>query len=146
VKLRILPDDEAARYAEAAAVYPLAEQWRLRLVKACRHEWEIELEDPDDGAGVHLYCVLCPAGIDDLYPDGQDLMCSDGHIDETRTWKVEAGVHDSPVPLVLPVEVEVWSRRISNPIVGEDWDAGVLLHARGPARPLPDDNPPGGAE
>lgn len=51
--------------------------------------------------------------------------------------------HPERVPAVVrrpvlpnPVDTEVRTTRISNPIVGEDWDVEFTVAARGPARPV----------
>lgn len=109
------------------------ERARLDLVTACRdsggHEWEMELYHPEDDCYVSLNCVRCPAGIDDLYPDGVDLLYAefeDGVL-------VEQGRHNSPVPLIVPVTAEVSTWRTWTDY-GDEWDVEIQIEQRGPAR------------
>jgi hypothetical protein len=95
------------------------------------HAWWLELEHPEDGSGISLSCEHCPAGFDDLYPDGVDAVNAD-----VAGVEIAAGCHNSPVPLLIPVDCEVRTTHISNPIVGEDWDVEFTVAARGPARPV----------
>lgn len=108
--------------------------WREWEVESCverngGHSWELELEHPDDGAGLHLGCAHCPAAVDDLFPDGHDLL----HIDLDGI-VVEYGHHNSPVPLVIPVTTEVWTTRHFSLDYGYDYDAGIDLTQIGQAR------------
>lgn len=120
------PEDQEHQAAEAV---------RAIEVEACRqnagHSWWLELEHPEDGARADLSCQHCPAGVDDLYPDGIDLIY--GEFDGVS---VDAGQHNSPVPLLIPVDAEVRTAHYSNPIVGEEWDVELIITARGPARPV----------
>lgn len=64
---------------EEAWVYgSLEEKCRLWAIAMCRaargHDWQLEI-DPDDG--VSLWCLRCPAGVDDVCPDGIDLLAGD---------------------------------------------------------------------
>lgn len=76
-------------------------------VAACPgHLWVLVLED--NGA-TDLSCERCPAGIDDLYPDGVDLIYF-----SNDTITVEAGSHDVPdddTPIRIPVTASVVSSR-----------------------------------
>ena len=121
-------------------LYETGEAWRKWRVHSCAewnggHEWLLELivgpGGDDLDRGIELCCRHCPAGIDDVYPDGHDLM--GGQFGEVT---VQDGTHNSPVPLLIPVDVEPWARRYYNPYCGEEWDAGVELHQRGPAVPV----------
>lgn len=115
--------------------YRAGEAQRKAAVAECAdargHVWWLELEHPEDGSGIDLSCEHCPASIDDLYPDGIDLI--GGDLDGVS---VDAGRHDSPVPLLIPVDCEVSTHRISNPIVGEDFDVEFTIAPRGPARAI----------
>jgi hypothetical protein len=108
--------------------------WREWVLESCverngGHAWELELEHPDDGAGIQLGCAHCPAGVDDLFPDGHDLISVD-----LNGIVVEYGRHDSPEPLVVPVSAEVWTSRSFSLDYGYDYDAGIELTQTGPAR------------
>jgi len=135
IELRLLSDDEVCSLREANRPYREAEEERERLVATCvGHEWEMHLEDDDF---VSLCCTRCPAGVDDLYPDGVDLLYAEFDNDA----KVDAGKHDSPVPLIVPVEVEVIPSRMWTDY-GWEHDVEIQIHQRGPARLV---EPPGGA-
>ena len=111
----LLTDAEITERDEANRPYVEAEQARKRAVSACvDHEWEMHLDDDDF---VVLRCTHCPAGVDDLYPDGVDLL----YVEFDNGVKVDAGKHDSPVPLIVPVDVEV--------VLGRMWtDSGWEYH------------------
>jgi hypothetical protein len=127
--------DEPRPDSPEELAYRAGEAQRQAEVKACAdargHVWWLELEHPEDGAGVDLSCEFCPAGIDDLYPDGIDLISGD--LDGVS---VDAGRHNSPAPLLIPVDCEVRTTHFSNPIVGNDFDVEFTIAARGPARPV----------
>lgn len=113
------PDDEA-------------EAERERRVRACAdgagHDWELELSEPGDDSEIDLSCTRCPATVDDLYPDGHELISM-----EFDGITVQDSRHDSPVPLVVPVDAEVWTTSYWTEC-GPEYDAGLLLTPRGPAR------------
>lgn len=72
----MLFEEEKPSWAEEEWGYSAAaEKCRLWAVGLCRlargHDWYLEI-DPWDG--VTLSCRKCPAGINDLYPDGSDLL------------------------------------------------------------------------
>lgn len=70
-----LTGEELARAEEQWAYSSLVEKCRLWAVALCRaargHDWYLEI-DPYEG--VFLRCLKCPAGVDDVYPDGQDML------------------------------------------------------------------------
>lgn len=113
IRFEILSKEEVARLDVLWAQELAEEAERQQLCGACRaehgeHDWMLELEDPedDDQPGVNLYCTRCPAGIDDVYPDGHDLIWLEDHNGE---WLVKGGRHFSSVSLTIPVDVKVWS-------------------------------------
>jgi len=135
-ELRLMSDNERREWEEANRPYVEAEVERKRLVAACEgHEWEMHLEDDDF---VSLCCTRCPADVDDLYPDGLDLL----YAEFDNGAKVHAGEHDSPVPLIVPVDVDVIPSRMWTDY-GWEYDVEIQIHQRGPARSV---EPPGGAE
>lgn len=78
-------------------------------VKACPgHLWQLTVEDCNV---VYLTCELCPADVDDLCPDGHELIYyRDGDL------VIEAGQHNLtdeqvPVPLRIPVNARMYSSR-----------------------------------
>jgi hypothetical protein len=53
-----------------------AEAWERWVITSCAernggHSWWLEWAEED---GLHLGCQHCPAGVDELYPDGQDVI------------------------------------------------------------------------
>lgn len=114
--------------------YQRTEDERHQRVKACPgHEWEMELDHPEDGSGVTLSCAHCPADADDVYPDGTEML----YAELDNGVKVDAGKHDSPVQLVVPVDVAVenlsrWTD------YGWEYDAELIVEQRGPVRPVPE--------
>jgi hypothetical protein len=72
------------------------------------HLWELTLEDC---GVVDLGCERCPASVDDLYPDGQEMIyfgSDDGRI------RIDAGVHDladDDTPVTIPVTAHVLTER-----------------------------------
>jgi hypothetical protein len=96
---------------------------REQAVAACSHQWELVLEDCNT---VELQCTLCPAGVDDLYPDGHEMMCfgsDDGLIE------VELGRHNLPdeaTPVTIPVTAVV----ISNRTWYGDYDVEMIIKPR----------------
>lgn len=135
IEFRVLTDEEVA----AAAI-----QWERdaeqqaeheRQVKACAeehgsHVWEMHLYHPEDDSYVSLRCEHCPAGLEDIFlTDGIELVYAE--LDDGV--KVEGGRHDSTVALIAPVTVEVWSTKGWTDY-GWDYDCGVEIEQRGPAR------------
>lgn len=131
IELRLLTDEETAqadlRYQESLAEY----QEHKRLVDACgKHEWELELElDDDIGGNAALRCTRCPAGVDDVYQDGQEFI----YLETDEGVEVVAGRHKLSDPAVVPVTVEVWASK-SWTDCGWEYDAGLDVQQRGPVR------------
>jgi hypothetical protein len=53
-----------------------AEAWERWVIASCAernsgHWWWLDWDEAD---GLHLSCQHCPAGVDELYPDGQDVL------------------------------------------------------------------------
>lgn len=78
-----------------------------QVIKACPgHLWELLLEGDET---VHLHCQRCPASVDDLYPDGHEMIyytSEDGRI------IVESGTHnldEDDTPVAIPVTAHVVS-------------------------------------
>lgn len=110
--------------------------WDRWVIASCvernsGHAWWL---DWDEEEGLWLHCEHCPAGVDELYPDGQDLICG------------ELPIPGMPKPLVIdcgmprldslatrwsgPVRArveEVFHR--GGPWGGPEWDAWVAVEA-----------------
>jgi hypothetical protein len=141
ISLRLIEGEELARAEEQWAYSSMAEKCRLWAVSMCRmargHDWYLEI-DPDDG--VSLYCRKCPADINDLYPDGYDLMTGEFEVYPGYVLSLSFGsVHVNGTdrdgfftygwrgPVTARVEVICYP---STPDHGEEWDAWVELEAR----------------
>jgi hypothetical protein len=79
ITFREIAGEELERAEEQWAYSSLVEKCRLWAVAMCRiargHDWQLDI-NPYEGA-VYLDCRWCPAGIDDIYPDGIDLLNGD---------------------------------------------------------------------
>jgi hypothetical protein len=71
----ILTEEEMAAADAACRRHALDMAWRAWEVASCEerggHWWWLELH-PDEG--IYLGCLHCPADVDDVYPDGHELM------------------------------------------------------------------------
>lgn len=142
ITFELLTGEELARAEEQWAYSSTIEKCRLWAVAMCRmargHDWYLDI-DPDDG--VSLYCRKCPAGVDDLYPDGIDLLTGEfevhpGYVLSLCTGSVHVNGKDTGVlgpalgwrgPVTARVEVICYP---STPDHGEEWDAWIELEAR----------------
>lgn len=126
--LEELPDTE--EHVKLADIHYAWDRWRKEscIERNRGHLWELELDHPEDGSGVTLWCSYCSAGVDDVYPDGQDLIDCD--LENGIT--VRSGVHNSQVQAVIPVSVKLWKQYY----YFGDWDVGIALEQIGPAREL----------
>jgi hypothetical protein len=127
-KIRLLEeaDDVVLHWREDS----VAEAWRQWQLASCvewngGHLWVLVLEEPDDGRGyANLECEYCPAGVDDVFPDGQEFL----HLDHGDV-QVEYGEHSWPTERRIPVNVRVWTVHYNTPDANE-WDAGLDLTVR----------------
>ena len=75
IELRVLSDEEIEEEDQWTQQRLLEDAWHLWEVASCEerggHWWWLEL-DPDDG--IDLRCLHCPADVNDVYPDGHELM------------------------------------------------------------------------
>lgn len=139
---KILTDEELARAEEQWAWCSVLEKCRLWAVSMCReargHDWYLGI-DPDDG--VHLDCRKCPADIDDLYPDGIDLLTGEFEVFPGYVLSFNFGsvlvngtnydgfTYGWRGPVNARVEI---IRYPSTPDHGEEWDAWVEVEKRDP--------------
>ena len=144
IELRELAGEELAQAEERWAYNSVAEKCRLWAVSMCQaargHDWYLKI-DPDDG--VSLYCRKCPAGIDDLYPDGADLLCGDfevysGYVLDLRSGSVFVngdyrGGHT--YGWRGPVKAELYTEKYtSKDWIGYEYDAWIEVEKREAAR------------
>lgn len=129
IEWRILTEEEEARYAAESERQAVVDAENARLVEACRlasgHEWVLDLPEPsEDDDGVDLHCLRCPAGVNDVYPDGHDMIYLD-HGDV----EIRAGCHNSAEPLTIPVTVDVASSKMWTDY-GWEYDAELIVEYR----------------
>lgn len=113
---------------------PAEEAWRQWEIHSCLerhgdHLWMAALEDPEDGRCVDIYCDYCPAGMNEIYPDGIDLVYG-----RLGSITVEAGAHDSDdpcLPIVMPVAVEIEIIRYTSlDTIYPEYDVSIILYPR----------------
>jgi hypothetical protein len=109
--------------------------WDQWVIASCverngGHSWWL---DWDEEEGLWLHCVHCPAGVDELYPDGQDLIFGELPGPHGKTVKIDGG----SVDLAAPVQkwhgpVRAWVHEEyhrGGPWGGPEWDAWVCVEA-----------------
>jgi hypothetical protein len=112
------------------------EAWDRWVIASCEerggHWWQLDW-DADDG--LDLQCRYCPAGINDLYPDGGDLISAELPLPAGKVLKIEYG----GIPLGAEPPCQSWSGpvrawvetkyRPGGPWGGPEWDAWVIVEA-----------------
>jgi hypothetical protein len=136
IEFRAVTEDESRQMQIQWELNSQQQAERDRLLAECvathgGHSWELHLYDPEDDVCVALSCEHCPADTVDLYPDGTEML----YVELDDGVQVEAGRHNSPVALIAPVTVEVWSSKTWTDY-GWDYDAGLDVEPRGPARSM----------
>ena len=131
MQLRVLSAEEVAEYHRLAELDSAVERERRALVEVCKasetgHDWWLDLDHPEDDTFVSLRCSWCPAGVDDVYPDGWQMIFL-----EHEGVAVVEGKHNAPEAMSLPVTVDVrnWSHWTD---YGYEYDAELIIE------PLPD--------
>lgn len=131
VQFRVLSAEEVAEYHRLAELDHAVERERKALVDACKaskygHDWWLDLDHPEDDTFVSLRCSWCPAGVDDVYPDGWQMIFL-----EHEGVAVVEGKHNAPEAMSLAVTVDVrnWSGWTD---YGYEYDAELIIE------PLPD--------
>jgi hypothetical protein len=93
-----------------------------REIKNCPgHLWALRLED--EGT-VQFNCERCPAGIDDLYPDGHEMIYFQGD-----GFQIDSGTHDladDDTPRTIPVNAHV----VSGYNYWGEYDAEIVIEPR----------------
>ncbi len=140
IEFRELSEEEIAALDGERAIVAEEQNEHDRLCAACKadhgdHDWHLLLEDPeaDDepGGPVQLLCTQCPAGMDEVFPDGHDLIYLWINDEEIVT----EGRHCSPVALDVPVTVEVLNTSRWTDY-GYEYDAELSIEPRGEAREI----------
>ena len=112
--------------------------WRDLFVSRCpEHDWYLTI-DPDDG--VYLKCGKCPAGVDDVYPDGADLLTGEfevypGYVLSLRTGGVQVNDQECYDLFTYgwrgPVTVELHTEKYASmDWIGYEYDAWIVVEAR----------------
>ena len=109
--------------------------WDRWVIASCvestgGHQWYLDL-DPEDGLDLH--CQHCPAGIDELYPDGNDLIFAELPLADGQTVKIDYG------GVALDAEAQEWhgpvkawvhsEQHYSWEYGGYEYDAWVIVEA-----------------
>jgi hypothetical protein len=123
------------RLSPAQQAGETAEAWTRWMIASCAernggHAWWLEW-DCDDGLDLH--CQHCPADVDELYPDGQDVLFGELPAAHGLILKIDSGSVplDTKVlawsgPVLARVEQEY---RPGGPWGGPEWDAWVVVEA-----------------
>lgn len=137
---KLLTEEELARAEEQWAYSSMLEKCRLWAVGMCRmargHDWYLEI-DPDDG--VYLGCRMCPADVNDVYPDGIDMLAGEfevypGYVLSLHTgWVYVNGEHRDGHAYGWrgPVTAELHVKKYTSmDIIGYEYDAWIEVDPR----------------
>ncbi len=77
-----------------------AEAWDQWIMASCverlgGHRWWLDWDEVD---GLWLHCQHCPAGVDELYPDGQDLIYGELSLDSGWVFSIDSGMVELTAP------------------------------------------------
>jgi hypothetical protein len=95
----------------------------LAVQRCTGHLWELYLEDCGT---VHLHCTKCPAGVDDLYPDGHEMI---NYANHDNTIVVEAGRHNLPDEEAF-IKIPVNARVLSGYNYWGEWEVELIVEDR----------------
>lgn len=136
IEFRVLSDEETAEEERQWQARLLEGAWHFWQVQSCEerggHWWWLEL-DPDDG--IYLHCLHCPASVDDVYPDGGDLMF--GEFEVFTGYKLSLGfgsvlvngredtwyAHGWSGPVTVSLRIEEYRSYWE----GSEWDISIDL-------------------
>lgn len=141
ISFKTLMGEELAQAEEQWAYSSMAEKCRLWAVGMCRrargHDWYLEI-DPYEG--VFLRCLMCPAGVDDVYPDGQELLTGEfavypgyvlglrcGDVEVNGTWYPDGFTYGWRGPVTVNLHVEKYT---SMDWIGTEYDVWVEVDPR----------------
>lgn len=98
-------------------------QTDLAVQRCPGHLWELYLEDCGT---VHLHCTKCPAGVDDLYLDGYEMI---NYANDDNTIVVEAGHHNLPdEDAFVHIPVNAWV--LSGQNYWGEWEVELIVEDR----------------
>lgn len=145
IELRVLSEEEQAadeaRHEARLAEWEILADEHDQKVQLCAwarggHAWRLEI-DPDGGKD--LACDHCPAGMDDLCPDGFDIAAGDFEVYPGYVLTLQSGYvllngedHDGVHTYGWrgPVSARVETTRYpGGPWGPEEYDAWVILEA-----------------
>lgn len=123
-----------AQYSDEAKAQATAYAWDQWIIACCvettgEHAWWLDWDEED---GLELHCQHCPAGVNELYPDGQDLI--DGEIplpDGSKLVIGSGGVFGDP-PVTEwhgPVRATTWTRVYRSWEYPDEYDCGIIVEA-----------------
>lgn len=107
----------------------------------CGHRWWLDIHPGDgtDGVSVELRCQHCPAGPDDIFPDGQEVLCGRFpvmagyilHVDYGTVWLNGDRWRGSPDRFTYgwrgPVTAEFRENGWYDYEYGPQWDPEIVL-------------------
>jgi hypothetical protein len=145
MKWCILSDEEAAEYRSHSWQFwhdLEGEAYRLLFVHLCEqadgHDWYLDIAPNDDG--ITLGCRKCPAWVDDVYPDGIDMLTGEfevypGYVLRLRTGSVQVNGRESYGAFAYgwrgPVTVELHVEKYTGmDWIGEEYDAWIEVDPR----------------
>jgi len=126
------PWDSFSEEHKAQATIWAWDQW---IIASCAernrgHAWWLDWDQED---GLWLHCRHCPAGVDELYPDGQDLIFGELPLLSGQTLNISGGGVDLNAPVQSysgPVRARVQEENHYSWEYGAyEYDAWVLVEA-----------------
>jgi hypothetical protein len=117
------------------------EAYRALFVHLCEqddgHDWYLTI-DPDDG--VYLKCRKCPAWVDDVYPDGIDMLAGEfwvypGYVLSLNCGEVKVNGQECYGLFTYgwrgPVTVELHTEKYASmDWIGYEYDAWIFVEVR----------------
>ena len=119
------PENDALQWQ-----WEIGEAWSAWEQYCCEERggrwWMADVEALEDGGYVSLYCAHCPANINDLCPDGQELIC--GEVDGIP-------VRDGQARSLIEYQAPVSARLIetcypATPDHATEWDVWIEVKSK----------------
>jgi hypothetical protein len=108
------------------------DRWRISSCAEWHggHSWWLDWDEDD---GLHLVCLHCPADVNELYPDGTDVLGAELPLPDGQVLVIDGGATalDAPVqewhgPVRARVETAYYP---GGPWGGPEWDAWIVVEA-----------------